>query len=103
MIPLLKRLTRPAVAFAHDIVMAALSCLISFYLRVGSDLFSYPLEFLIGTTALFTAIAGLVFWRLGVHRGIWRYASLNDLIAIARASTLVVLLFLAAMFVTTRL
>jgi O-antigen biosynthesis protein WbqV len=103
MIPLLKRLTRPTVAFAHDIVMAALSFLLSFYLRVGNDLFSYPSDFLFGSTALFTAIAGIVFWRLGVHRGIWRYASLNDLIAIARASTFVVLLFLATMFLTTRL
>ena len=44
MISVLKRLTRPAVAFVHDIVMAALSFLIAFYLRVGNDLFSYPPE-----------------------------------------------------------
>jgi FlaA1/EpsC-like NDP-sugar epimerase len=103
MISLIRRLTRPTVAFAHDFVMAALSFVISLYLRVGTDIFGYPSDILFGTTALFAAIAGLVFWQLGIHRGIWRYASLNDLIAIARASTLVVLFFLAAMFVTTRL
>jgi FlaA1/EpsC-like NDP-sugar epimerase len=103
MIPFLQRLTRPTVAFSHDLVMAAVSFLVSFYLRVGNDLFGYPPEFLAGATALFTVIAGVVFWRLDLHRGIWRYASLKDLIAIARATTLVVLLFLAAMFVTTRL
>ena len=103
MIAILKRLTRPAVAFAHDVIMATVSFIVAFYLRVGTDIFSYPPEFLAGCTALFTVIAGLVFWRLDIHRGIWRYASLNDLLAIARATTLVVLLFLAAMFVTTRL
>ncbi len=102
MIALFQRLTRPTVAFAHDIVMAALSFVVSLYLRMG-DLSTYSWEFLGLSTGLFTAIAGTVFWRLDIHRGIWRYASLNDLMAIARAATFVILLFLAAMFVTTRL
>ncbi len=103
MISYLQRLTRPAVAFSHDIVMAAASFLIALYLRVGSDLSAYSWEFLASATALFSVIAGTVFWRLDIHRGIWRYASLNDLFTIARAATLAILLFLAAMFVTTRL
>jgi len=102
MLSFLGRLTRPTVAFSHDIVMAALSFVVSLYLRVG-DLSMYSMNFLVATTVLFTVVAGAVFWRLDVHRGIWRYASLNDLIAIARAATLVILLFLAAMFLTTRL
>jgi O-antigen biosynthesis protein WbqV len=96
------RLTRPTVAFLHDIVMAAVSFLIALYLRVGDDIANYPLEFLATATVLFTVIAGLVFWRLDVHRGIWRYASLNDLLAIARATTFTLLLFFAAMFIATR-
>jgi O-antigen biosynthesis protein WbqV len=91
------------VAFSHDIVVAAMSFLVSFYLRVGNDLFGYPPAFLVGATAVFTLIAGVVFWRLGVHRGIWRYASLNDLLQIARAATFIVLIFLVAMFLVTRL
>jgi O-antigen biosynthesis protein WbqV len=102
MIRIPPRLTRPTVAFLHDIVMAAASFLIALYLRVGDDIVNYPVEFLATAMALFTAIAGLVFWRLDVHRGIWRYASLNDLLAIARATTFILLLFLAAMFMATR-
>lgn len=102
MIAFFRRLTRPTVAFAHDIVMATLSFVVSLYLRLG-DLGIYSWEFLALTTGLFTIIAGVVFWRLDIHRGIWRYASLNDLMVIARAATLAILLFLAAMFVTTRL
>src|SRR5262245_54790649 len=93
-----QRFTRPAVAFAHDIVMAALSFVIALYLRTGSDIANYAPDFLAGATALFTVIAGIVYWQLGVHRGIWRYASLNDLIGIGRAVTLIILLFLASMF-----
>jgi FlaA1/EpsC-like NDP-sugar epimerase len=102
MLSFLTRLTRPTVAFSHDVVMAALSFVVSLYLRVG-DFSMYSASFLIAATALFSGIAGVVFWRLDIHRGIWRYASLNDLITIARAATLVILLFLAAMFLTTRL
>lgn len=101
--PILQRLARPAVAFSHDTAMAAASFLVSFYLRVGNDLFGYSPEFLVGATAVFTLIAGIVFWRLDVHRGIWRYASLNDLLQIARAATFIVLIFLVAMFLVTRL
>ena len=50
MISIVKRLARPTVAFAHDLIMAALSLLVSFYLRVGSDLFGYPPEFLTGVS-----------------------------------------------------
>jgi O-antigen biosynthesis protein WbqV len=83
--------------------MAALSFLISLYLRTGGDFLNYPVDFLTIATALFTVIASAVFWWSGTHRGIWRYASLNDLIAIARAATLAILIFLAAMFLVTRL
>src|SRR5262245_60497955 len=103
MIPLLKRLTRPTVAFAHDIVMAALSFFVSLFPRVSTDILDYPPEFLAIAVGLFTLIAGAVYWRLNIHRGIWRYASLNDLVAISRAVTLIILIFLAVMFLTTRL
>jgi FlaA1/EpsC-like NDP-sugar epimerase len=103
MIRLPPRLTRPAVAYVHDMFVAAISFWVSLYLRLGENMLNYSPEFLALATGLFTVIAGTVFWRLGVHRGIWRYASLNDLIAIARAATLVILIFLAALFIITRL
>lgn len=103
-IPLsLHRFARPAAAFCHDVVTAAASFLISLYLRVGSDALGYGIEFLAVSAATFALISGAVFWWLGLHRGIWRYTSLNDLLAIARAATLAILLFLAAMFIITRL
>ncbi|HEX7967465.1 MAG TPA: nucleoside-diphosphate sugar epimerase/dehydratase, partial [Stellaceae bacterium] len=51
----------------------------------------------------FTGIAAAIFWWTGLYRGIWRYASLPDLLALLRAVTIVVLVFFPVMFVVTRL
>jgi O-antigen biosynthesis protein WbqV len=103
MFAFLRRLSRPTVAYVHDVVMAALSFVLSLYLRVGSDFTAYGTDFLLIGAASFAAIAGTVYLWMDLYRGIWRYASLNDLMAIARAVTLIILIFLPVMFLTTRL
>ncbi|MBI3709085.1 MAG: polysaccharide biosynthesis protein [Proteobacteria bacterium] len=95
--------SRPTVAYIHDLVVAALSFLIALYLRVGPDIQAYSSDFLLLSTALFTLVSAVVLWRMRLYRGIWRYASLNDLSAIARATTLIIVFFLPAMFLVTRL
>ena len=99
----LPRLNRPSLAFLHDIVMAAGSFALSLYLRLGDMLYIYSPTLLVEGTVLFTVVSAGVFWFMGLYRGVWRYASLNDLAAIARSTTLAVLLFLLAMFLWTRL
>jgi len=94
---------RGYIAYAHDIVMAALSFVLSLYLRLGDDLVFYSTPMLIQKTIVFTAIAAAVFWSMGLYRGVWRYASLDDLLAITRATTLLILIFVLAMFLWTRL
>jgi FlaA1/EpsC-like NDP-sugar epimerase len=89
------------VAYAHDIVMAALSFAVSLYLRVGGGIAFYS-EVLIYGTALMAVVAAAVFWSLRLYRGIWRYASANDLLALTRAATLVIVIFVPALFVLTR-
>jgi FlaA1/EpsC-like NDP-sugar epimerase len=94
---------RAAFAFLHDTAMAALSIVISLYLRIGSEIVGYEPR-LTGVYVLcFTVIAASVFSLTGLYRGIWRYASLPDLFNIARAVSLTVLIFLPVMFVLTRL
>ena len=97
------RQNRNAIAFLHDLAMAAISLPLSLYLRLGSPLFAYSGDFLLPATAIFTAVAGMVFWWLGLYRGVWRYASMNDLLAITRAVTLSILIFLPVMFLVSRL
>jgi len=90
--------------YGHDIFMATASFYVSLYLRLGDNLASYfGGNTLVVAGALFGTIAAVVFHYRGLYRGVWRYASTNDLIAITRAVTLVILLFLAAMFLWSRL
>ena len=91
------------IVFAHDIVMAALSFVISVYLRMDFWIVEYYSQTWLSATALFTAIAALVFWMSGLYRGVWRYASLNDLWAITRAVSLAVVIFAFVMFIWVRL
>jgi FlaA1/EpsC-like NDP-sugar epimerase len=100
---MIKGLSRTNAAFAHDVAMAALSFLLSFYLRVGDSLPAYSWKLIAVYDLSFAAIAAAVFWWTGLYRGIWRYASLPDMLALLRAVTIVMLLFFPAMFVLTRL
>ncbi len=94
---------RALFAFLHDIAMAALSIVVSLYLRIGTDIVGYQPRLTAVYVVTFTLIAAGVFLVTGLYRGIWRYASLPDLFNIARAVTLTLLVFLPAMFVVTRL
>jgi O-antigen biosynthesis protein WbqV len=94
---------RARVAYAHDIVMAAVSFVLSLFLRVGEDLTWYGTDELVLATGVFTTVAAIVFWSMRMYRGVWRYASLNDLLTIVRAVSLVILVFFVFMFVLTRL
>jgi O-antigen biosynthesis protein WbqV len=96
-------LNRVAVAFVHDVVMAAASFVLALYLRLGETLFAQTESYLLPATLLFTGTAAIVFWMTGLYRGVWRYASMDDLLAITRAVTLTLLIFLVLMFLATRL
>ena len=95
--------SRARIAYLHDVCMAALSFPLSLYLRVGGDPYYYVGSFLFEGMLLFTAVAAVVFWLMNMYRGVWRYASLNDLMAITKAVTLVILVFLPLLFLTSRL
>ena len=92
------------VAFAHDVVMAALSFLAALYLRLGGVNFADYVERLAPSSLpVFVACCAVVFATMGLYRGIWRYASLNDVIAIVKATAIAVLIFVPLQFLLTRL
>ncbi|HEX4191683.1 MAG TPA: nucleoside-diphosphate sugar epimerase/dehydratase [Stellaceae bacterium] len=99
----MKVTSRAFATFGHDIVMAALSFLLSFYLRVGNDIFHYSPSLLATYDLAFAATAAVIFRVSGLYRGIWRFASLPDLLALLRAVTLIILIFFPVMFLLTRL
>lgn len=83
--------------------MTAASFALALYLRLGDATFLYVDQYLWIGAALLTAIGAGVYWFSGLYRGIWRYASMSDLTAIAKAVTLVILIFVVVMFFWTRL
>jgi len=96
--------SRAQIAFLHDMVMAGLSFPLSLGLRLGDGLFiSWSWPRLIAADGLFMLVAAVVFLSLRLYRGIWRYASVNDLVALTKAASLTVLAFLPLLFLATRL
>lgn len=83
--------------------MAGAAFLIALFLRMGDSAWESFTTSLWQPMLLFTAICGLVFLTTGLYRGIWRYASMNALVAIVRAVTLALAIFLPVTFLITRL
>ena len=98
-----RTLNRATLMFAHDTVMAAASFLISLYLRLGQNPLDYSRDLAVTGTAIFTLVAVSVFWSMRLYRGIWRYASVDDLLQIVKAVSLAILVFVLALFWITRL
>ena len=89
---------RPNTAFLHDIIAAALAFFLSLLLRLGEDIAYYPETELYIATGTFTIVAAIVFRTFRMYQGVWRYASLNDLLTITKAASLTVLIFLVILF-----
>ena len=103
LIPVLPRIHPAHLALIHDIVMAAVAFVAAVLVRMGFEAFLQVPQVLLLGTALFCAVSALVFSWTGLYRGVWRYASLDDIVAIVKAVTLAVLLFVALLFLVTRL
>ena len=94
--------SRGLIAYIHDIVMSGVAFVLAMYLRLGDNFQYYSGDPMIQAGALFVTISAIVFWLSSLYRGVWCYASMNDLIAITRAVTITVLVFLLVMFLWTR-
>ena len=91
------------VAFAHDATVAAASMGVALYLRLGDTVLTLDPVTTFTTIAVFAAIASITFRLFGMYRGVWRYASTIDLLNIAKAATVAVVIFLALTFTLNRL
>ena len=107
MIPLMNlsrfHISRNALAAAHDALMAALSFVLSVYIRLGAEQFSQSEDYLVPGTVIFTLVSVAVCAYMRLYRGLWRYAGVRDMSAIVKSVTLSVLIFAALMFTFNRL
>lgn len=94
---------RSVVAALHDAVMAAASFVLALYVRLGDDEIYLATDYVLEATLLFTGICVLVFNAMRLYRGLWRFASMRDIVMIVRAVSLSVLLFAVVMSFITRL
>jgi FlaA1/EpsC-like NDP-sugar epimerase len=80
--------SRALLAFTHDVVAAGLAWLAAFWLRFNLDVPPEYLDTALETLPWVMVVSALLFWRLGLYRGLWRYASLPDLQKILLAAGL---------------
>ena len=90
-------------AMGHDIIMAALSFACALYLRLGDDWSAISEPYFMSGMALFVLVCASVFSYMRLYRGVWHFASVEDLIAISKAVTLAILVFAFLMFAISRL
>jgi FlaA1/EpsC-like NDP-sugar epimerase len=63
----------------HDILVAALAWLGAYLLRFNLEMPPEYLSAALSTLVWVVPLQAVVFWRFGLYRGIWRFASLPDL------------------------
>ncbi len=89
-------------AFTHDIIAVPVALLAAFFFRYNFE--GIPdiipcLQFLL----VAVPVQGLLCWLSGLYRGIWRFASMQDLLRITKAVAGGTLLTTLILFLTTRL
>lgn len=94
---------RAWITLCHDLGMAGLSFLIALWLRVGPIYEHIDINRLITATFLSILIGGGCFFLMRLYRGLWRYASIRDMMAILRAVTIMIPVLTFVLFIAVRL
>ncbi|BAV33543.1 multidrug MFS transporter [Sulfuricaulis limicola] len=92
------------VVFVHDLLTIPIAWFGAYWLRFNLDLLpeGYFHQALVLLPVVWLA-QGAMFWYFGLYRGIWRFASIPDLVRILKAVTAGVVIAAAASFILTRL
>jgi FlaA1/EpsC-like NDP-sugar epimerase len=70
---------RVLLVFVHDLAAAGLAWWLAYALRFNLDISPAYFQGMLQTLPWVVALQAFVFWRFGLYRGVWRYASLPDL------------------------
>ena len=77
--------SRTLLAFVHDVIASGVAWFSAYWIRLNLELPSFYLESAIQTAIWLIPLQALIFWRFGLYKGIWRYASMPDLKRILKA------------------
>lgn len=92
-----------AAIVVHDLFMVWLCWMGLNQFRYSMEIVSLDLPFWSPEVLLILIAQGLVFWKVGLYRGVWRFASLPDLLNILKASIAGLLAIVLALFLYNRL
>ncbi|MGZ9005957.1 MAG: polysaccharide biosynthesis protein [Burkholderiales bacterium] len=70
---------RVFLVFLHDVVAAGAAWFIAHWLRFNMEITPFYTDHMLRTLVWVVPAQTFVFWAFGLYRGIWRYASLQDL------------------------
>lgn len=70
---------RIVMVFGHDVAVAALAWSMAFLLRFNFSVPEHYIHNMMQAMAWVVPLQALIFWRFGLYRGMWRFASLPDL------------------------
>ncbi|MGI9493629.1 MAG: polysaccharide biosynthesis protein [Geminicoccaceae bacterium] len=94
---------RQQIVYLHDLILAGLSLPVALYLRLGNVVLPSFWPGLVVAAVGFAAVAAVTFSAFGMHRRVWRYAAMSDLIVVLKCATIAILVFLPLMFWANRL
>jgi len=90
--------------FLHDLLMVVVAWFGAYWLRFNlGDISSDSINQAIYILPFVLVVQSLVYWALGLYRGIWRFASLPDLMRIIKAVFIGALLSVVVLFLDDRL
>ncbi len=99
-----QRIGARLLVFLHDMLMIPAAWGLAYWMRF--NLAYVPPEFIdeaVDMLPLVVLVVGSVYWLFGLYRGVWRFASLNDLAQIARAVLVGTTLLLFLLFALNRM
>ncbi|MEO8629571.1 MAG: polysaccharide biosynthesis protein, partial [Betaproteobacteria bacterium] len=70
---------RALLAILHDVLAVAFAWALGFWLRFNLEIPAGYASVMLRTLPIVLLVQAAIFWRFGLYRGIWRYASLHDL------------------------
>ncbi|MCK5092712.1 MAG: polysaccharide biosynthesis protein, partial [Gammaproteobacteria bacterium] len=89
---------------AHDLLMIPLAWYCAYWFRYNLDGMADSMILSMNQALIvLVPVQAVIFWRLGLYRGVWRFASMPDLVRIIKAVAIGVTASLFVLFVTTRL
>ncbi len=99
----LNRLYSRSVAFSHDLLMIPLAWLGAYWLRFNLEQIPpFYLETALWSLLLVVPVQAVFSWHFGLYRGVWRFASLPDLVRITKATVSGLLVAVLLVFLVFR-